>query len=74
MKILWRLFEWWACRLLDRGRAQKYIRECRDIHVLWVKYLRRNPNFDSSQVGDEAFHCKWIYRYNRVLRSLMGWL
>ena len=66
----WRLLQWAVFRLLDRGKAQAYIRDCRSIHEQWSDYLLRHPDYESSQVGGVPHHRKWVQRYNFVLGVL----
>ena len=69
-RVAWRLLQWAVFRLLARGKAQAYIRDCRGIHERWISFLERYPDYDSKQVGSVAHHQKWVQRYNFVLRLL----
>lgn len=54
----------------DTSQAIADMSEARRIHVVWADYLHDHPEFDSSQVGNEAWHRLWVGRYDNTLLGL----
>ena len=57
--------------------AVAIIREARDIHQQWVKWLANPQNGQQEEpvvetAGDAAHHQQWIDNYDVVLRALEG--
>lgn len=53
-----------------RREASIDIQSCYQIHADWVAYLSANPDFDTSHVGDAAWHAMWAERYRKLLALL----
>lgn len=58
--------------------AIKNIEECRESHVLWSDFIRRNPEGAQESkptieiAGNAEFHDEWIVKYDHVLSVLNG--
>ena len=66
------VFVWFASRLLDRGDADYYIRDCRRTHALWIQAEDEGRLSEESLKigGNKQHHKKWVARYNFVLSVL----
>jgi len=53
-------------------RVIGYMKEAKTSHERWINNLTTNPDFDSTLVGDTAFHQKWVDRYNETIELLLS--
>lgn len=59
-----------AMRRFKWKRAIKITEEAKNTHVVWVKFLKENPDYPNVRAGDIEHQEKWIKKYDMVLDFL----